>query len=78
MQFVPIRNPFDGTDRTTVRLDRKHGARLDRSTVHDDGARAAVTGVTSNVGPGEIEFFAQIVHKKCPRLNVAAVVFAVD
>jgi hypothetical protein len=78
IEFISVRDPLNGLHRSTVCLDREHGARLDGSTVDDDRACAAVAGVTTNMCSCESKVLAQIVNKKRSRFNVTAVLCSID
>ena len=64
MQFAVLFEAFDGHDCTPISLDREHRARLDRASIHHDCARAAVTGVTTDVCSGEPQVFTKEVDQQ--------------
>jgi hypothetical protein len=69
-------------------LDRDHGravglngedrARLDGLAIDEDRARAALAGVTADVGAGEAEVVAEKVHEEEARLDFRVLLRAVD
>jgi hypothetical protein len=61
-----------------VRLHGKHGAGLDRLTVKQDGAGAALAGIAANVGAGEAEINPEKIDQQSARLNLALEVLTVD
>ena len=61
-----------------VGLHGEHGAALHGLAVEVQGARAARRRVAADVGAGEAEGFAHVVHEQRPRLDVALVRRAVD
>jgi hypothetical protein len=69
VQAVRARHPFDGDDLGPVGLDGQDGAGLDRPAVHEHGAGAALTGVTSHVGPDEALIFTQVMDEQRPGLD---------
>src|SRR5487761_203216 len=52
-----------------MRLNGKDGAGFNARAVEQNGARAAVARVATDVSPGEIQFFAQQLHQEQTRLN---------
>lgn len=77
VEFVPIRYTFDRPNRSAIRLDGKHGARLDCATIDNDGACSAVSGVAPDVGAGEAQILAEVVHEQRPGFDIAAVICSV-
>ncbi len=50
---------FDGGDVDPFGLDGEHGARFHRFAIDRDHAGAALTGVTADMGAGEVQVIAQ-------------------
>ncbi len=61
-----------------VGLDREHRARLDRASVHVDGAGAALAGVAADVGPGQVEILTQRLDEEPSGLDIELVGRPVD
>src|SRR6056297_1180049 len=69
---------FDGAHLLAVGLDGQHGATLHRLAVEVDGAGAARRRVAADVGSGEPDVFADVLHQQGARLHVVRVLGAVD
>src|SRR5712691_4141119 len=69
---------FDGGDARPVGLHRQHRARFDRLPVDQHCAGATLTGVAANVGPSEPQCLAQEMNQKQTRLDLGALLHAVD
>src|SRR5262245_53366858 len=78
VQLAVLLEPFHGRDLAPVRLDGEDRAGLDGPAVEQDGARAAVCGVTADVRAGQPEHVADQVDQQQPRLRLRFVLFAVD
>src|SRR4029434_4659905 len=53
------------------------GAGLGAAAIDEDSAGAALAGVAADVSAGQIQLFAQEVHKECARLDVRLAQLAV-
>ena len=60
---------LDGLDRTAVRLDGEHTARVDRAAIHDDRTGAAFAKVTALLRARQVRALAQHVQKRLLRLH---------
>jgi len=69
---------LDRHDACPISLYREDGARLDRFTVDEDGACAALGRVAANVGAGQPQDIAQVMNEKETRFYVVLIGFAVD
>jgi hypothetical protein len=78
MECRTIRQTLDGLQVVTIRLDREHGAGLDRLAVEQDRARAAARGVAADVGPGQSQILPDQVNQQQPGLDLGAVGSAID
>src|SRR2546425_8604777 len=78
VELAVLRQPLDRHDVGAVRLDGEERAGLDGLAVHEDRARAALAGVTADVGPGEAHRLADVVHQEQAGLDFVAVALAVD
>ncbi len=78
MQLAVLFESFNRRDRTPVGLNGKRSTRLDRASIHDNRASAAVTRVTTNVRAGESQCFAKEVDQQQTRFDVGAVFDSVD
>src|SRR5256885_12162175 len=63
--------PYTTLFRSSIRLDRKEGAGLDRFSVQMDRASAAVGGIAPNMSPGQVEE-----DRKSTRLNSSHLVIS--
>jgi hypothetical protein len=72
------RQSLDSRDALTVDLDREHRARLDRSSIDQNGARSTLAGIAANVRACQAKVFPEEVHKKIPRLDVTGVRSPID
>ena len=70
VQRAISREPLDGGDLPTFRLDGEHGAALHRLPIHVDGAGTALARVAADVGAGEIQLVAQHVREQRPWLDL--------
>ena len=55
MQFVTVREAFDGHDLVPLRLDGEQVARVDRFAIHDHRASAADPAIAHFLGPGQVQ-----------------------
>src|SRR5262249_54236829 len=78
MQLAVLGQPFDRHDLGAVALDGEERARLHRLTVHDDGARAALARVATDVGAGEPDVLADVVDEQEAGLHLVTDRLAVD
>ena len=78
MQRAGGREPFDRRDGAAIGLDREACARPDGDAVEEHGARAALTGVASDLGAGRAAEVADEVHKQQTRLDLAVVPAPID
>ncbi len=78
VQLALVGHPLDRGDRRAVRLHGEHRAGLDRLPVDEHCARAARRRVAADVGAGEADHLAQIVHEQQARLHLVLVARAVD
>ena len=78
MKLSILLEAFHGDDFALVGLHGEHGARLDRCPVEEDGARAAVGRVATDVGAGLAAVLAQRVDERASRLDANAVQLSVD
>src|SRR5256885_16464541 len=62
--------PYTTLFRSSIRLDRKEGAGLDRLSVQMDRASAAVGGIAPNMSPGQVEDVADAMNEEEPRLHI--------
>src|SRR5512142_118579 len=69
---------LDGADGAAVRLDREDGAGLHRTSVEEDGARAAVRRVAADVRAGHAERLADEVDEEQAGLDRRILLLAVD
>jgi hypothetical protein len=67
MQLAVLGDPFDGLDGLSLAGDRERHARIDRTAVDEDGARAARSFVADLLRAGEGERLAQRVQKRPAR-----------
>ncbi len=61
---VGLGQAFDRGDLGISRLCEQHIARLDGVAVHDDGTSAALGGIATHMGAGEVEVFTQGLHQQ--------------
>ena len=61
---VLVSETFDGRDRVTVGLHRKHQARPHRFTVEHDRARPADTVFTSDMGTCQTEYVPKAIDQR--------------
>ena len=54
MEFLGIREPFNGQHVTSLDLACKHQAGVDGHTVDHDGAGAAITNIATELGAGQV------------------------
>lgn len=78
MKLAVPGKPFDRKHLAAIGLECEHRAGLDRLAVKHHSASATVAGITSDVGTGEVEFFAKKLHQQRARLDLAGVLLAVD
>jgi hypothetical protein len=68
MQAIPARHAFDREDVGAVVTDRERQALIERASIDDDGAGAALPAVAALLGSGKIKAFAQDVQERDPRV----------
>ena len=78
MQYATGDQAFHRGHLLTIGLDGEHGAGLHGRPVDQNGTRAAMGRIASNVGPGQSELFPEEVHEEQPRLDIGAALLAVD
>ena len=78
VRLVGGADALDGLDRTAVRLDGEHTARVDRAPVHDDRADAAFAKVTALLRARQVRALAQHVQKRLLRLHRERAALAVE
>jgi hypothetical protein len=69
---------LDRRQLAAVSLDGEHRARLHGAVVHENGARAALAGVTPDVRARQAKLLAEKVDQQIPRFDGAGVGSAVD
>ena len=78
MVFLRLRQTLDGLHLGAVGLHRQHHAALDRLPIQQDGAGAALPGVTPDMRPGKIQALAQILYEQLARLDLTLFVDSID
>src|SRR2546423_4765096 len=78
VQLAILGHALDRLQALALGLDGEHRAALDGLAVDQDGARAALAGVASDVRAGEPQVVAQVMHEKQARLDLVLVPAAVD
>ena len=78
VQLAVLGETFDRRHRRAVRLDGEYGAGLGAAPVHQHRAGAALAGVATHVGAGEVEVFAQEMDEQGTWLDVGRAHLAVD
>src|SRR5664279_4398718 len=78
MQLAVLGEPFDRRDGAALHLRREHRARLDRAPVHVHGAGAALRGVATDVGAGQLQGLAQELDEQRARIDRPGDGLAVD
>src|SRR5436309_75951 len=71
MEPTVLGEALDRRDLPAVGLDREHRARFDGMAVQEDGARAAMARITTDVGSREPELVPNEVHEQYARLDRA-------
>ena len=61
---IGLGQTLDGGNLGVGRLGQQHIARLHRVAVNNNGARAALGGVATHMGAGEVEVFTQGLHQQ--------------
>ncbi len=59
MLFTLNGDTFNCGNLRAVNLNSGYGSGFNRLTIHMHGTRAALTGITTNMGPGEHQVLAQ-------------------
>src|SRR5581483_8349212 len=77
VQLAVLLESLHGPQAAAVRLHREHGARLHRTAVEDDRARAAAGGVAADVRAGHADVLAQEVDKERARLDLRFLLLAI-
>src|SRR5712691_1380863 len=78
MQLAVRSETFDGGHACAVSLHRQHRARFDGLAVDENRTRAALTGVTADIGSGEAECVAQEMDEEQTWLDLSGLPCAVD
>src|SRR5712691_3143938 len=78
MQLAVRSETFDGGHACAVSLHRQHRARFDGLAVDEDRTRAALTGVTPDIGSGEAECVAPEMDEEQTWLDRRCLPCAVD
>jgi len=77
VQLRTFGQSFNRGDLSTVGLHCQHGARLDRVSVHEQSATAALAGVAADVGAGQFQRATQDVGEQGPVFDLHSVVVSV-
>ena len=75
---VGLGQAFNGSDLAAVGLGGQHIARLDGAAVLDDRAGAALGGVATHMGAGELQVLPQHLHQQGVRRYIHRLVFSID
>src|SRR5665213_3631563 len=78
MQLAVFGHALDGGQALSFGLDCEHRAALDRLAIDEDGAGAALAGVTADVRSGQADDIAQVVHEQETRLDLVLMLAPVD
>jgi hypothetical protein len=77
-RITGLAQALKGVHGFAVRLDGKDRARFHRSAVQVDRARAALSGVASDMDTGDAEFLSEEVDEPRPCLDLGVPLVAVD
>lgn len=77
MELTGCRNPLNGDDLRSLRLQREHGTGLHCAAVEVDGATSALRCVATDVGTLEAQMLAQQLHKQGARIYAHRTLLAV-
>lgn len=75
---LSIGHSFNRGDAGAVCLNRKHGTRFDRLSIHMNSAGAATTGIATDMGAREPQGIAQVMHQQQAWFYFVLMVFAID
>jgi hypothetical protein len=78
VQFAFGSQPLDGGDAAAVRLHSQYRTGFDRDTVHQDVARAALTGVTTDIRARQPKLLSQEMCEQEARLDLSRMGNTVD
>ena len=78
MQFSVSAQAFDRRDVRAFRLNREHGAGLDRSAIHHDGASAADAGFAPDVRPSQSATVSKEMNQEQAGIDFILVEGAID
>jgi len=70
MQFALVTEPFDRRDLGALRLHSQDRAGFNGATVHVHGTGAALSGVATHVGSGEMQLVADQLDQEGPGINI--------
>ena len=71
MESAILGQPFDGGDTGMITPCGQRRTRLDTLAIDQDDTSTALTGITPDVGTGQIELFAQVVHQQRAIFDIA-------
>ena len=69
VQLRCICEALDGIDATPISLHCKHAAGFYGGSIKQYGAATTLTGITANMGAGQIEIFAKKIRQESSRLD---------
>jgi hypothetical protein len=78
MEFLPLRQTFDGQHIGAISLDRKDRAGLDGGVVEHHRARPADAGLAAYVGARQPDHIPKKMNQEQPRLHFLDMIDAVD
>jgi hypothetical protein len=70
MQFAIVAQPFDRGDLGALRLDGQDRASLNGASIQMHGTGAALSGIATHVGSGEMQLITDQLDQKGPGINV--------
>jgi len=78
MKFIVFRQSLDRENPFTGCLNRQNSARIHRTSVEDNGAAATFSPITTHLGPGQPQLFAQELRQRQANIDVGFNLFPVD
>ena len=78
MELSILEKSFDGKELGSVSLHGKHRARLDRLSVENDGASAAIAGIAADVRAGEPQHLPDEMNQEQPGFDIGLSLTAID
>jgi hypothetical protein len=77
MQFAVLGKALNRSYFAAIRLHGQHGAAFGGFAIYMNGTGAAAAGIATNVGTGETQYIAEVLHQQQTGFNLVPVVLTI-